>query len=592
MTSLRARIAADPLVRIAPLLEVRKLRVAVAVARGFLALGSAVGLAAVAAWLIARASQMPPVLELSVATVAVRTFGIGRGVARYLERLASHDVALRGMTSLRARLYENLAEGPGAALAQVRRGDLLARVGTDVDDVGDVVVRAVIPAGVAACVSLLAVGIVGVFLPSAGVILLLCLLLAGGLAPWLSARAAAITEERSSTARAEMAARTVELLENAGPAQVDGSLEPRMRGLARTDRDLTAAADEGARTAAVAAALQTIAVGLAVVGALALGIPAVAAGTLAPVELAVVVLTPLAAFEGVGLLPAAAVQVRRSRKAASRLLELLDETAEARPSESRSATEATDSTDSTGSTDEGIRTTALVAGWDGHPVVTADLTLAPGRTVGLVGPSGVGKSTLLATLAGLIPPVDGTVGVDGLDLAGRHPEVLMVAEDGHVFATTILENLRVARGDVTEADAHAVLDRVGLTEWVDALPRGLDTLLGPDGATVSGGERRRLLIARALLSPARYLLVDEPTEHLDPATADALLRVLVDESHRGGRGIVVATHRLTGLEQADEVIALRADPTGPANVAARGTQAAVAASNADYAWALAQESAR
>ncbi|WP_052367164.1 thiol reductant ABC exporter subunit CydC [Paraoerskovia marina] len=589
MTSLRAQIAADPLVRIAPLLEVRKLRVAVAVAWGFLALGSAVGLAAVAAWLIARASQMPPVLELSVATVAVRTFGIGRGVARYLERLASHDVALRGMTSLRARLYENLAEGPGVALAQVRRGDLLARVGTDVDDVGDVVVRAVIPAGVAACVSLLAVGIVGVFLPSAGVILLLCLLLAGGLAPWLSARAAAITEERSSTARAEMAARTVELLENAGPAQVDGSLEPRMRGLARTDRDLTAAADEGARTAAVAAALQTIAVGLAVVGALALGIPAVAAGTLAPVELAVVVLTPLAAFEGVGLLPAAAVQVRRSRKAASRLLELLDETEEARPSESRSVTEATDSTDST---DEGVRTTALVAGWDGHPVVTADLTLAPGRTVGLVGPSGVGKSTLLATLAGLIPPVDGTVGVDGLDLAGRHPEVLMVAEDGHVFATTILENLRVARGDVTEADAHAVLDRVGLTEWVDALPRGLDTLLGPDGATVSGGERRRLLIARALLSPARYLLVDEPAEHLDPATADALLRVLVDESHRGDRGIVVATHRLTGLEQADEVIALRADPTGPAYVAARGTQAAVAASNADYAWALAQESAR
>lgn len=582
MRTLRERIAADPLVRIAPLLEIRRVRVAVAVGWGFLALGSAVGLAAVAAWLIARASQMPPVLELSIATVAVRTFGIGRGVARYLERLASHDVALRGMTSLRARLYEELAEGPGVALAQVRRGDLLARVGTDVDDVGDVVVRAVIPAGVATCVSLLSVGIVGAFLPTAGILLALCLIIAGVLAPWLSARAATLTEERSSTARAAMSARTVELLENAGAAQVDGSIRARLQGLADTDRDLTSATDDGARTAAIAAALQSIAVGIAVVGALTLGVPAVAAGTLAPVELAVVVLTPLAAFEGVGLLPAAAVQMRRSRKAAARLVELLDA-----PSD---AADGASSTAATSPSPTELSATELIAGWNGRGVVTADLTLTAGTAVGLVGPSGVGKSTLLATMAGLIPPVSGTVRIDGRPLVTRHPEIVMVAEDGHVFATSLIENLRVARGDVTEAEATSAIHRVGLDDWVAGLPQGLNTMLGTDAATVSGGERRRLLIARALLSPATYLLVDEPAEHLDPATADALVAVLIDEAHTHGRGIIIATHRMTGLETADEVIALRRGPDGVATVASRGTHHELLTSNDDYAWALAQES--
>ncbi|HEX7805862.1 MAG TPA: thiol reductant ABC exporter subunit CydC, partial [Cellulomonas sp.] len=131
----------DPLRRALALLDIDRSRVGLSVLLGVLGLGSAVALAAVAAWLIARASQMPPVLELSIATVAVRTFGIGRGVFRYLERLVSHDVALRGMGALRTALYARLAAGRPEGTAAVRRGDLLARVGADVDAVGDAVVR-------------------------------------------------------------------------------------------------------------------------------------------------------------------------------------------------------------------------------------------------------------------------------------------------------------------------------------------------------------------------------------------------------------------------------------------------------------------
>src|SRR5690606_26091413 len=251
----------DPLRRVLPLLEVRPGNVAAAITLGVLALTCAIGLAAVAAWLVARASQMPPVLTLSVAVVAVRAFGIGRGVLRYCERLASHDVALRGMAALRANLYERLA-GDDRPVT-VRRGELLARVGTDVDDVGDVVVRALVPAGVAVVTSVGSVVLLGVLLPAAGAALAVCLVLAGVVTPWLAARAAARTEARGAAARGEVTAVALELLEESAPLRVAGRFDARLRDLEAADARLTAAADDGARTSGLAAGLGSLAQGLA-----------------------------------------------------------------------------------------------------------------------------------------------------------------------------------------------------------------------------------------------------------------------------------------------------------------------------------------
>ncbi|WP_454043426.1 thiol reductant ABC exporter subunit CydC [Cellulosimicrobium sp. Marseille-Q8652] len=611
---LRARLASDPLWRAVRLLDVRWRRVAWAITLGTLALGSSVALAAVAAWLIARASQMPPVLTLSVAVVAVRAFGISRGVFRYLERLASHDVALRGMAALRANLYAALAGGSPAALVRVRRGDLLARVGADVDDVGDVVVRALVPAGVALAVSVGSVVLVAAFLPAAGLALALCLVLAAVVAPWLSARSARDVEVRGAAARAAMTTSALEVLEESGPLAVSGRLPGRLADLRTADRDLARATDDGARTAAVSAALAAGAVGTAVLAAILLGMPAVVSGTLTPEELSVVVLTPLAVFEAATVLPAAAVQLHRSRQAAQRVMDLLDVsgtpvTAPApapeapRVSAVVAARRGTDGVPPAGTTlvlddvacawqADGPRSRTVVQG--------VDLTLHPGRAVALVGPSGVGKTTLLATAAGLLAPVAGRATLDGDDVAALPRDVaargvVLVAEDGHVFDTTVLENLRVARGDVTAAEAEAVLRDVGLGAWLAGLPEGVATTLGPDATDVSGGERRRLLVARALLAPAPLLLVDEPAEHLDPRTADALVRRLVATTRAtaGRRGLVLATHRLGALEAVDEVLLLGRpddDPDAPARVVARGTHAELLALPA-YRWALDQEAA-
>lgn len=589
-----ARPAPGTLRRAVRLLDVDPRRAALAVLLGTLALGSAVALAAVSAWLIARASQMPPVLELSVATVAVRAFGIGRGVMRYLERLVSHDIALRGMAHLRATLYERLAAGSPQTLLAVRRGDLLARVGADVDAVGDVVVRGLLPAAVAVTLGTGTTVAMALFWPPAGLALGVCLLAAGVLAPWLTARGARTAEARGVQARARMSATSLGVLDDAGPLAVSGRLGGELDALRAADADLARAADAGARPAALAAAVGQLAVGAAVLAALVTGVPAVGVGLLSPVELAVVVLTPLAAFEATSLLPAAAVQLQRSRAAAARVLALLDApgSAPAPTSGPRPAAAAVDlPAPGRGPV---LVATGLTCGWPGRPPALrdVDLTLAPGGRLAVAGPSGEGKTTLLLTLAGLLPPVEGSVTLDGVPLSTAGPgrvvgDVVMTGEDAHVFGTSVLENLRVARGDVTPAEATDALRRVGLGPWLAGLPDGLDTLVGSDARTVSGGERRRLLLARALLSDAPLLLVDEPAEHLDAATADAVLHELwhAPATRQGtARGVLVVSHRLGPLAAADEVLWL-----ADGHVAARGTHAHLVAHVPDYGEAVQSE---
>jgi ATP-binding cassette subfamily C protein CydC len=585
-----AAVPRGTLRRAVRLLDVDRRRAVLAVLLGALALGCAVALAAVAAWLIARASQLPPVLTLSVATVAVRAFGIGRGVLRYVERLVSHDLALRGMTTLRTTLYERLAAGSAAATLGRRRGDLLARVGADVDAVGDVVVRGLLPAGVAAVLGVATSAAMALLWPPAGLALALCLLLAGVVAPLVAARGARATEHAALAARSDAHATALGVLDDAGPLAVAGRLRGELAALRAADRRVASATDAGARSAALAAALGQLALGAAVVAALVTGVPAAADGRLAAVSLAVVVLTPLAAFEATAALPAAAVQAQRSRAAAARVLALLDAAGDASaPPDAVTAARRLPA----GADGPRLVARGLAAGWPGRApaVVGLDLDLRPGRSVAVVGPSGAGKTTLLLTLAGLLPRRAGTLDLDGVDVAALDRSDVVAAvvaspEDAHVFGTTVLENLRVARGDVTPDEALDALARVGLGDWLAALPGGLGTAIGPDARTVSGGERRRLLVARALLCRAPLLLLDEPAEHLDPVAADRLVTDLLAGARDEGRGVVVVTHRLAPLGAADEVVWI-----SPGAPQAHGTHEELLATHAGYREAVRREGA-
>lgn len=496
------------------LLELSPRRVATAVLAGVATLGSALALAALSAWLITRAWQMPPVMDLTVAVVAVRALGISRGVFRYLERLSTHDTALRGTTAARTRIYELLAAQ--ASTVDLRRGDILARTGADVDVLGDVVVRALVPACVSSVMIVAAVALVAAVSPAAAAILFVALLVAGVAAPMLAARSARISEEAGAEADARFAESAVRALDHAAELRVAGRLDATLDEARVAAAESVHSRDRAARSSASADAAQPLAIGASVLGSLLVGIPLYSSDAMSPMALAVMVLLPLAAFEATSALPGAAIALMRGRIAAARITAMLD----AAPEYAQGASE------SKGSADAGFS----VADFAGY------------RRSAVIGPSGSGKTTLLRSLA-----------------QEYGPDAAFFAEDAHVFDTSILENLRVVRGDVDEQEAVDSLCRVGLGEWLAGLPDGVHTRLVGGAQAVSGGERRRLLLARALMCDAPIVLLDEPTEHLDRISGEKLLGELLTTA--GGlfdadRTVVVVTHQLPEDTDADQVIDL------------------------------------
>ncbi len=540
--------------------EVRPGRVALSIAAGTMALGSAVGLAAVAAWLIARAAGMPSPADLALAAVTVRFFGIARGLFRYLERLVSHETALSGVVALRTHTYEGVASTGASRVLSLRRGDIVARMGGDIDAMGDAVVRSLIPLGVAGTVSIISIAITTAYLPVAGAALAACLVAAAtlsGAMTWHSARTAA---DAGTEAAARVSTATLEAIDGAAEHRVWGTSSAAAEELRAADRDAQDAAELAAKPAAWAAAALQVSQGAALVLALWLAVSAARHAGLPPTDTAVVALLPLAAFEAVTAVPAAVQQAFRSAAAARRVQTMVGDGESARPV---SADQTDDAPQPAASAEPAsaaapLRLEGLSAAWPGMlPTVPVTATIEPGGALGIVGRSGIGKTTLLLTIAGALPPYQGQALLGdapvGAHAIGR--AIAMTPEDAHVFGTTLLENLRVANGTTTEDQARAALEAVQLGAWLDSLPDGLHTPLGSGGNTVSGGERRRLLLARALLSPAPIHLIDEPAEHLDADGVDAL-RSLVTAMRSQGRSVVIVTHDLGILDVVDRVVTL------------------------------------
>lgn len=530
-------------------------QLALALLLGSLALGSAVGLMAVSGWLVSRASEQPPVLYLMVAVTATRAFGLGRAVFRYAERLVSHDAVLKMLAELRVAVYRGLERIAPAGLARTRRGDLLSRLVADVDALQDYWLRWLLPAGSAAVVGVAAAGFTGWLLPQAGVVLAAGLLLAGVGVPLVSGACARHAERQLAPARADLATRITDLLGGTAELTVAGALPARTARTREADSVLTRIAARAATATALGGGLSAVICGLTVVAAALVSVPAVLDGRLAGVELAVVVLTPLAAFEAVTGLPLAVQYRQRVKRSAERVYEVLDApvpvlepTTQADPPASPFPLEV-----------RGLA--ARYAGASRDALDSVDLTLTAGRRIAVVGPSGSGKTTLAQVLLRFLDARSGTYRIGGVEASALDGDTVrrfvgLCAQDAHVFDSSIRENLRLARTGATDDELRAALAQARLLDWVQALPDGLDTLVGEHGARLSGGQRQRLALARALLADFPVLVLDEPAEHLDLATADALTADLLTATR--GRTTVLITHRLAGLEAVDEVVVMEA----------------------------------
>ncbi|KUO21546.1 ABC transporter [Streptomyces dysideae] len=541
------------LARVRAMSGARRGRLGLALLLGSLALGSAVGLMATSGWLISRASQQPPVLYLMVAVTATRAFGIGRAVFRYAERLVSHDAVLRMLADTRVAVYRRLERLAPAGLRTTRRGDLLSRLVADVDALQDYWLRWLLPAGAAVVVSAGSVGFTAWLLPEAGAALAVGLLAAGAGVPVVTGAVARRAERRLSPARGVLATRVTDLLTGTAELTVAGALPARTADTRRADGTLTRIASRAATATALGDGLTALVSGLTVAATALVGAQAVADGRLSGVAMAVVVLTPLAAFEAVLGLPLAVQYRQRVYRSAERVHEVLDAPEPVRePERPRQAPASPFPVAVRG-------LTARHAGQDRDALAGLDLTLEQGRRIAVAGSSGSGKTTLAQVLLRFLDADAGSYtlgGVDAYALDGDDVRRLvgLCAQDAHLFDSSVRENLLLAKKDATEDELRDALKRARLLDWADGLPDGLDTLVGEHGARLSGGQRQRLALARALLADFPVLVLDEPAEHLDLPTADVLTADLLAATE--GRTTLLITHRLAGLDAVDEVVVL------------------------------------
>jgi len=528
-------------------------RAALSLTLGALAVGFGVALMATAGYLISRAAEQPPILALTTVIVVVRFLALARPLARYLDRLASHDLALHALGRIRTRAYERIEPLAPAELDAFRRGDLVSRLVADVDALQGLYLRGLAPTFVGLVVSVACVAAVAFVLPTAAVVLALGLALGGIAVPLLAGWLGRRVGRRQAPARGELTAELVELLRGAPELVAYGREDDALARVRAADRELVRLGRRDALVAGLADSLSVLVAGLTTAAVLAVAVAAHDAGSLDRVLVAALALLALSSFDAVTPLPGAARELSATLASGRRVLELTER-------EPRVADPPEPAAPPRGQVTvalEGV--TAAYPSGETPALDAFDLQLDPGSRLALVGPSGAGKTTVTNLLLRFLDPQAGRVTLDGVDIRGLRQEDVrrtfaLAGQEAHVFDSTIRENLRLARPDATDDQLHDALSRARLDAWVETLPDGLDTYVGEQGAELSGGQRQRLVIARALLSDAPVLVLDEPTAHLDGATAEALVADVLEAAD--DRSVLLITHRPEGLDLVDRVIRL------------------------------------
>jgi ATP-binding cassette subfamily C protein CydC len=539
------------------LVQVPRSRISLAVGLGAATVMFGVGLMATAGYLISRAAERPAILSLMVAIVAVRCFGLGRPVLRYAERLVSHDVALRGLISVRERVYRRIEPLAPAQLGYYRSGDLLSRMVADVDGLQNLYLRGLQPPLVALVAGALSVGVAAAFAPLAGVVLAVGLLSCAIVLPALTAVVARRARSSQAAARGALGAAVIEVMDCSPEIVAFGQEQERLAELGRADRELVRLARRDALASGAAEGVGLLLTGATVAGVLAVAVSASAAGHLDRVMIAMLGLLALASFEAVTPLGSVARELSATLAAGRRVLELTDRQATivdppqpAAPPHWPFAVEFDD----------------VRARYPGEPRPALDafsLRLEPGEHVAIVGASGAGKTTAVNLLLRFLDPERGTVTLGGRDLrAYRQADIRsatsVAGQDSHLFSVSIRQNVALARPGATDEEIERALRRAAIWDWVSQLPEGLDTLVGEQGRELSGGQRQRIVLARAFMTDAHVLVLDEPTAHLDPETAQVLMEDVMRQTE--GMTVVLITHRDEGLDLVDRVVAL--EPAG------------------------------
>jgi len=520
---------------------------------GVLTVGSGIGLMMTSAYIIALAALHPFLSELQVAIVGVRFFGISRGVFRYLERLFSHETTFRLLKQFRVWFYSALEPLVPARLLQWQSGDLLSRIISDIENLEHLFVRVISPPVVAVIITIAMWGLLGIFHWFFPLVLTLFLILAGLGVPLLTRFFTRGLNRRWVSLNSQLNQMIVDEAQGLSELLVFNREEDHIRKIDQLNREYVRVQKrlflmEGVNDAAIQL-LTGLSVGLIIV----LAVPMINAGFLKGVYLSVIVLGTMSAFEAVAGLPTAFQNLDRSVASARRLFEIIDAVPPVKDGSHRLA----------GGTLPRLVVRNLTFGYHpSEPPVLKDVSLKlhPGKMLALVGLSGAGKSTLWQILVRFLEYEQGSIRLQDEEIKNLVQEevrqlLAVVPQNPILFSGTIRENLILANPGATEAEIREACQLASIQQFVQSLPRRLDTYVGEQGFTISGGELQRIALARALLKNSPFLVLDEPTANLDAENEKRILQMLLKLKNE--KGILLISHRLMGLEITDEILVLQ-----------------------------------
>ncbi len=548
--------------------------VILAVVLGVATIASNVGLLGASAYLIASAALHPSIAVLQVAIVGVRFFGISRGVFRYLERLSSHAVNFRLLGNIRLWFYRQLEPLAPAGLQEAHSADLLSRSVADIETLQDFFSRVVAPPAVA----LLVVAGVCLFMsgyhPTLAVILLAGLLAAGVGLPFLSSWISRSPAHRLLDRRADLTRAVVDGLQGLPDLEACDQSGRHLAHFRAINDEVAGSQQRLAWAGGLVYGLNVLIVNLTMLGILMLAITLTSTGVITGVDLAVLVLVALASFEAATPLGLAAQHLVASLRAARRLFEVADRPPlvhePAQPAQPPRLAALS------------IRDLSFqYPGEKSFELNNIDFDLPPGKRIGILGPTGSGKSTLLNLILRFWEYDRGHILLDGKDLknyasADVRALVAVISQSTYIFTATLRENLSLACPSAGEASLLKAIDQAQLAGWLHTLPRGLDTWLGEHGVLMSGGERQRLALARALLRDAALYLLDEPASQLDAETENRLVDCLLQATR--GKSLLWASHSLVGMQAMDEILVFQ-----NGHIVERGSPAELIARRGIYA---------
>ncbi len=537
------------------LLKHHKMQFALATAAGAAMIVAGIGLMSSSGYLISRAAERPPILDLILVIVTVRFFALSRAALRYAERLLSHDLTFKLLLRIRRWFYERLEPLAPARLFSRHSGDLLTRIVSDVETLQNVYLRLVAPCLIAALVSLATFAGLHYFSAQLAWVTLAFLAVTGVALPLAVKHASQRLGEKLVRTRATLSRHLVETSQGIEDVLAFGLEGARGSQAAATTHEILRLQKRQASIAAWQAGAASFLANAGMWTILALAIPIVSIGEIPGVCLTLLALGVLSSFESVQPLASALQSYEPSRVAAERLHSIIAEPPavvdppKPRRIPSRPIIEFEDVT--------------FTYDHDGLQPSIRDVsfTLEPGKHLALIGASGSGKSTLAHLLVRFWDPQQGRILLAGNDLREYSIDdvrgaVTLISQHTHIFNTTLRHNLLLARPDATDARLYEALELAQLTDFVQHLPRGLDTFAGEQGARLSGGERQRIALARALLRNAPILVLDEPTAHLD--ATNELLVIAAIRKVAASRSTLFITHRLVRLGDYDEILILDA----------------------------------